>query len=64
MEKQYFELLVMGVESDIYNVMCECVLAGAMSPTGNKFEYKIEGMTNNIMALTKALKNNHCTIVH
>ena len=64
MKEQYFKLTIMGVYEYIYNAMIEGAEGGAIISTDNKYEYIIEGRTTNIIALSRALKRNYCTIVH
>lgn len=62
--EQYFKYLVMGVYEYIYNALSEGANGGAISKTDNKHEYIIEGRTDDIIKLTRALKRNYVTIMH
>lgn len=62
--EQYFKYLVMGVYEYIYNALSEEANGGAIIKTDNKHEYIIEGRTDDIIALTRALKKNYVTIMH
>lgn len=62
--EQYFKYLVMGVYEYIYSALSEGANGGAIISTDNKHEYIIEGRTDDIIALTRALKKNYVTIMH